>query len=307
MMTTTTDNAVGNADLAVLILTHNEEKNIGKCLRSVLPLTRKICIVDSGSTDRTVEIARGLGAEVATHPWITYADQFNWGLDHLPFTAGWVMRLDADEELMPDLIDALQTFLADPPAGVNGVYIRRRVYFLDRWIRYGGYYPTWLLRVFRNGVGRCEALWMDEHIVVSQGTTVRMQHDIIDYNNKDLTFWTDKHNKYANRELLDLLAKETPDPAGRQLAPSVLESQVQSRRWMKHNVYGQAPLFWRAFFYFLYRYIARLGFLDGKEGLIFHFLQGFWYRFLVDAKLFEHRRHQRVAAASSLAKPHEHV
>ncbi len=295
-----------NTDLAVLILTHNEEKNIGKCLRSVLPLTRRIFIVDSGSTDRTVEIARGLGAEVAAHPWTTYADQFNWGLDHLPFTAGWVMRLDADEELMPDLIGALQDFLAAPPADVSGVYVRRRVYFLDRWIRHGGYYPTWLLRVFRNGVGRCEALWMDEHIVVSHGTTLRMHHDIIDHNNKDLTFWTDKHNRYASRELLDILAKETPEPAGRQLAPSVLESQAQSRRWVKTNVYGRAPLFWRAFFYFLYRYIVRLGFLDGKEGLVFHFLQGFWYRFLVDAKLYEHRRRQRIMADPSLAKQQEH-
>lgn len=298
--------ATENVGLVVLILTHNEEKNIGKCLRSVLPLTRKIFIVDSGSTDRTIEIARGLGAEVETHPWATYADQFNWGLDHLPFAADWVMRLDADEELMPDLVDALQTFLATAPAEVSGVYVRRRVYFLDRWIRHGGYYPTWLLRVFRNGVGRCEQLWMDEHILVSHGHTIRMAHDIIDHNNKDLTFWTDKHNKYANREVLDILSKEAPDSTGQQLVPTIAESQAQSRRWVKNNVYGRAPLFWRAFFYFLYRYFVRLGFLDGKEGLIFHFLQGFWYRFLVDAKLYEHRRQQRMIADPALAKQQEH-
>jgi glycosyltransferase involved in cell wall biosynthesis len=277
--------------LAVLILTHNEEKNIAKCLRSVLPLTRKIYIVDSGSDDRTVVIARELGAEVASHKWTTYADQFNWGLDHFEFGTEWIMRMDADEELMPGLVEGLERFLESPPENVSGVYIRRRVYFLGRWIRYGGYYPTWLLRVFRRDVGRCEALWMDEHIVLRHGRTLHLYEDIIDYNNKDLTFWTDKHNKYSSREVLDILAKRHQENAGEVLSGSLTGgSQAHSRRWVKDNVYARAPLFLRAFLYFCYRYFLRLGFLDGKEGLIFHFLQGFWYRFLVDAKLYESQR-----------------
>jgi glycosyltransferase involved in cell wall biosynthesis len=285
------------ADLSVLILTHNEERNIVKCLQSVRALTDKIYIVDSGSDDRTVEVARQLGAQVAVHRWTTYAEQFNWGLNHFPFATGWIMRLDADEELMPELVQALRTFLSAPAPEVSGVYVRRRVYFLGRWIRHGGYYPTWLLRVFRRGIGRCEALWMDEHVVVSRGETLRMHADIIDHNNKDLTFWTDKHNKYASREVLDVLAKQAPPPGEvprETLVPSLTGSQAHSRRWMKDRVYGRAPLFLRAFLYFFYRYVLCLGFLDGKEGLLFHFLQGCWYRLLVDAKLHEHRLKQRA-------------
>lgn len=274
--------------VSVLILTHNEEKNIRKCIESILPLTSSIYIVDSDSDDRTVEIATELGAKVTTHRWTNYADQLNWGLDHCDFKTDWLMRLDADEELTPKLVEMLRVFLASPAPDVTGIYVRRRVFFLGRWIKHGGYYPTWLLRVFRKGIGRCEALWMDEHIIVSTGTTLHMRADIIDYNNKDLTFWTDKHNKYANREVLDILNKRGNSHSESSLSASLTKSQAESRRWMKDRVYGHAPLFVRPFLYFFYRYFIRLGFLDGKEGLIFHFLQGFWYRFLVDAKLYEH-------------------
>lgn len=289
------------SSISVLILTHNEEKNIEKCLRSVLPLTHSIYIVDSGSNDRTVAIARDLGAEVVRRDWTSYAEQFNWGLDHFDFGSEWILRMDADEELTPELVDALKKFLTMPPAEVSGIYIRRRVYFLGRWIRHGGYYPTWLLRVFRKGVGRCEALWMDEHIVLEQGQAIHLPRDIIDYNNKDLTFWTDKHNKYASREVLDVLARQEGTRSQGLLNASFAGSQAETRRWAKDNVYGRSPLFLRAFLYFCYRYFIRLGFLDGREGLIFHFLQGFWYRFLVDAKLYElaRQKHLDIAARQS--------
>lgn len=270
--------------LSVLILTHNEESNIGKCLRSMLPLDPAVYIVDSGSTDKTLDICRSYGATVVEHAWKNYADQFNWGLEHFDFATDWVMRMDADEEFTPELVLALREFLRRPPDGASGVWVRRRVHFMGRWIRHGGYYPTWLLRVFRAGRGRCEQRWMDEHIVVSSGTTIRLAADIIDDNTKDLTFWTDKHNRYADREVLDIIAQAEGGAAAR---PG---GQAGARRWMKYNVYGRVPLFVRPLLYFLYRYFIRLGFLDGREGLIFHFLQGFWYRFLVDAKLFEYRR-----------------
>lgn len=275
--------------LAVLILTANEEKNIGKCVRSLLPLTNRIFVVDSGSTDGTVALCRELGVTVAERAWTTYADQFNWGLDHFDFGTDWVMRMDADEELMPELVDALRAFLASPDPEVTGVYIRRRVYFMGRWIRHGSYYPTWLLRVFRTGVGRCEALWMDEHIVLSRGRSIEIAADIIDKNNKDLTFWTDKHNKYASREVRDIVERRRDADDG-VLESGLGQGQASRRRWLKDNVYSRMPLFVRPFLYFFYRYFVRLGFLDGREGLIFHFLQGFWYRFLVDAKLYEWRR-----------------
>lgn len=280
--------------LAVLILTHNEELNIGKCLRSVLPLTDRVFVVDSGSDDGTVALCRALGAQVAQRPWTTHAEQFNWGLDHFAFGTDWIMRMDADEELTPELVAALRQFLAGPDPEVSGVYVRRRVYFLGRWIRHGGYYPTWLLRVFRHGIGRCEATWMDEHVILERGRALRIAQDIIDHNNKDLTFWTDKHNRYANCEVLDVAERRGDGDASRRLAPALTGGQAQLRRWAKERVYGRVPLFVRPFLYFLYRYFLRLGFLDGREGLIFHFLQGFWYRFLVDAKLFERARLERL-------------
>jgi glycosyltransferase involved in cell wall biosynthesis len=281
--------------VSVLILTHNEEKNICKCIESIIPLTNKIFVVDSGSDDATVEVCKKYGVTVTSHPWTTYAEQFNWGLDYFDFPSEWIMRMDADEELTTDLVHELKHFLQSPPTDVSGVYVRRRVYFMGRWIRHGGYYPTWLLRVFRKGVGRCEAQWMDEHIVVSGGTPIMMKADIVDKNNKDLTFWTDKHNKYASREVLDILSKQRNPASASVLDASLTGTQAQTRRWMKERVYGHMPLFVRPFMYFIFRYFFKLGFLDGKEGLIFHTLQGFWYRFLVDAKLFEYRAQQRAS------------
>jgi len=280
--------------LSVLILTANEEMNIAKCLESISPMGAKVFIVDSFSEDRTVEIARSMGAVVLQNPWTTYADQFNWGLDHAGIDTDWVMRMDADEEIMPDLAEAICDFLSAPPADVSGVYVRRRVYFMGRWIRHGGYYPTWLLRIFRRDAGRCEALWMDEHIVLNSGKAIEIKQDIIDKNNKNLTFWTDKHNKYASREVLDIVGKKRQAKSG-VIAGELASSQASSRRWVKENVYSRIPLFVRPLLYYIYRYFLRLGFLDGKEGLIFHFLQGFWYRFLVDAKLFEYRKTKQTS------------
>ena len=277
------------SDISVQILTHNEEKNIEKCIRSVLPLTDKIFVVDSGSDDKTVEICESLGVKVVYRKWTNYADQLNWGLDNIGYDTTWIMRLDADEELMPELVLSIKKFINDPPDNVNGVYVRRRVYFMGKWIKHGGYYPTWLLRVFKNGIGRCENLWMDEHIVISEGETINIHQDLIDKNNKNLTFWTDKHNKYSDREVLDMINKdELSQQSG--LAVSLSDGQASSRRWVKDKVYLNTPLFVRPLIYFIYRYFLRFGFLDGKEGLIFHFLQGFWYRFLVDAKYYEYKK-----------------
>ena len=212
------------------------------------------------------------------------------------------MRMDADEELTPGLVNALVQFLNNPPKDVAGAYVRRRVYFMGRWIRHGGYYPTWLVRLFRSKQGRCEALFMDEHIVVKGGAVIKINEDIIDKNNKDLTFWTDKHNKYATREMTDILNKQTGQRAEElgdvSVGASLTGGQDSSRRWIKDNVYLRLPLFLRPLMYFLYRYVIRLGILDGREGLIFHFLQAFWYRFLVDAKVYEHRINQRQASDS---------
>ncbi|TVR84815.1 MAG: glycosyltransferase family 2 protein [Rhodospirillales bacterium] len=269
--------------LSILVLTRDEEANLPVLLASAEGLGAAFVIVDSGSTDRTVAIAEAAGCRVVYHPWETYAAQLNWAIEHAGITTPWVMRMDADERFTPELVAEMRGMLAMLPDAVTGLLVKRQVWFWGRWIRHGGYYPIWLLRVWRSGRARCEQRWMDEHMVVDGGEVRRFSHDIIDENHKGLTFWTDKHNRYADREVRDILSGETA--GGGELA-----GQAGRTRWLKGNVYLRAPMFLRAFLYWFYRYVLRLGFLDGRAGLVFHFLQGFWYRFLVDAKLHEARR-----------------
>jgi glycosyltransferase involved in cell wall biosynthesis len=278
--------------LSVIIMTKNEAANLPTCLVSLQALNAEIFIVDSGSSDRTTEIAKEAGCQIFYHPWVNHAKQFNWALQNLPITTPWIMRLDADEHLTPELVAELQSTLPQAPKEITGYEVKRRVFFMGRWIRHGGYYPTWLLRVWRTGLGTCEQRWMDEHIILSEGKVVNLKNDIIDENKKGLTFWTGKHNSYADREVKDLfgIIEEEQD----ELLDRTLTSQASQRRWVKKNLYARSPLFLRAFIYFLMRYIIGLGFLDGKEGLIFHFLQGFWYRFLVDAKIYESNKSRSV-------------
>ena len=274
-------------NLSVLILTHNESLHIGRCIDSFAGLTDKIFIVDSFSTDNTIEIARSKGAQVIQNPWISYAFQFNHAIDHNPFKTGWVMRMDADEYITPELRDELAALLSqDIPPDITGFYVKRRVVFMDKWIRRGGYYPIWLLRIWRNGKGRCEELWMDEHIKLSEGTTQQLKNDIVDHNLNNLTWWTQKHNNYATREIIDLLNIRYNFEEKPTVTPALFGSQEQRTRYLKIK-YASLPLFTRPFLYFIYRYFLKLGFLDGTKGLIWHSLQGLWYRFLVDAKIYE--------------------
>jgi glycosyltransferase involved in cell wall biosynthesis len=252
-------------------------------LSSLKSLDAQVFIVDSGSTDDTVTLAKEWGCTVATRDWTNYADQFGWAMSNLPFETEWVMRLDADERLMPGLAKELADVLASASAKTDAFQVKRRVYFWGQWIRHGGYYPTWLLRVWRRGKARIESRWMDEHMVVDSGSVESLKEDIIDENHKGLSFWVDKHNHYADREVKDMLAMAT----GREEAG--VSGQAGRRRWLKKNVYVNSPLFLRAFAYWGFRYFLRLGFLDGVPGLIFHFNQGLWYRLLVDAKIFEAR------------------
>lgn len=273
-------------DVSVIILTHNEEKHIERCIQSLLHFTDKIFIVDSGSTDRTVAIAESLGANVMHNPWVTYAVQFNFGINHTPFKTDWLMRMDADEYVTPELGQEIKQSLAALNNDTTGIYVKRRVMFMNQWIKRGGYYPIWLLRLWRRDKGICEELWMDEHIKLSEGTTVQFKNDIVDHNLNNLTWWTQKHNNYAIREVIDLLDIKYNFTEANRVIPKLFGTQDQRKRFLKLK-YASLPLFTRPFAYFFYRYFVKLGFLDGKKGLIWHFLQGLWYRFLVDAKIYE--------------------
>lgn len=272
--------------ISVIILTYNEEKNIRLALESVCGWVQDIFLVDSFSTDGTLDIARKFGAQIFQNPWMNYATQLNWALEHLPLTTEWVMRLDADEQVMLELMNELKDNLPLVAQEVSGLYVKRRVYFMGRWIRRGGYYPTWLLRIWRRGHCRCEARWMDEHMKLEKGNTLFLQNDIVDDNKNNLHWWINKHNSYATREAIDILNMKYHILQYDEISANMMGTQEERKRWLK-NVYVRLPLFFRAFLYFIYRYLIKLGILDGKEGLIWHFLQGFWYRFLVDAKIYE--------------------
>jgi glycosyltransferase involved in cell wall biosynthesis len=272
--------------ISIIVLTFNEEKNIEACLKSIVGFAEEIFIVDSYSNDRTLEIAKKYTDKIYQHKFENQAKQLNWALETLAIKTEWILRLDADEKILPELRDEIVLKLSNLPLNINGVYFKRRVFFLGKWIKWGGYYPTWLLRLWRHKKGYCENRLMDEHIKIKSGKIAFFDNDFVDHNQNGVYWWINKHNGYAVRESLEILKKKY-SILDLNNSASTSALQVNRRRWLKENLYGKSPLFLRVCFYFIYRYLFCLGFLDGKEGLIFHFLQGFWYRFLVDTNVYE--------------------
>jgi len=264
-------------NISVLILTFNEELHIERCIKSLLPFTKEIFLVDSFSTDTTVEIAESIGAKVYRNKWPgNHAIQFQWGLDNCPIETKWAMKMDADEYIPPELAGEINVKINTLPENVSGIYIKRRVFFMDRWIKNGGYYPIWLLRIWKYDKGTMEQRWMDEHIKLSSGEVIQFENDLIDDNKRSLTWWTEKHNNYATREAIDILNIIYDFKKHDGVEPNLIGTQEQRKRWLKIR-YASMPLFLRPILYFIWRYFLKLGFLDGKSGLIWHFLQGFWY------------------------------
>lgn len=276
------------ASIAVIILTYNETLHLSRALEHIVGFAQEIFVVDSFSTDRTVDVARAHGAHVLQHSFQNHAKQFEWALENAPITADWVMRLDADEVVGADLAAEIVAKLSRLPADVNGVNLKRKTIFQGKFIRHGGRYPLTLLRIWRRGKAHIEDRWMDEHIYLTEGRCVTFTGEFADHNLQDLTSFTEKHNRYASREALDLLNKrlhlfEPPYV----LTTESIARQTKTKRFFKESVYNRIPFELSAIAYFLYRYVIRLGFLDGRPGLVYHVLQGFWYRFLAGAKLRE--------------------
>lgn len=276
--------------LTVVILTKNEERHISRALGSVAQIADRCFVIDSLSSDKTVALAEAAGATVLQNPWINYATQFNWALGQLPSDTEWVLRLDADEFVTETLSEEIKEKLTTLPPMTKGVYVSRYMQFLGRRIMWGGLFPIRVLRLFSHGHGHCENRWMDEHIIV-EGETAGFSGEIIDDNLNSLSWWTEKHNSYASREVVDILNQQYKFLPHESVAKLRGGQQAGIKRWIKENVYARLPGGLRAFAYFLYRYVLRLGFLDGKEGTAFHVLQGFWYRYLVDIKLHEVREY----------------
>jgi len=289
--------AAGAMQISVILLTFNSELTIGRTLESARKVSDDIHVVDSYSKDRTLEIARSYGAHIVQHPFANYGEQRNWAIDNLPLKYGWQLHLDADEFLSPELIAEIARLKTLPGGEVDGFFIPRLTRFLGREIRYGGHYPIWHLRLFRSGAGRCESRRYDQPFFLQErgaqragpwragveGRTQRISAPLIDDNRMGLREWTERHNRWSEAEVAEIL-KPTEQGVidGKLRGGTPMQAKRALRQW-----FLRVPLFARCFLFFFYRYVVRLGFLDGRAGLIYNVLQTFWFRFLIDAKLYE--------------------
>ena len=300
--------AAQTVPLTFIVLTRDEEKNLVSCLESVYGWVKEIVLVDSGSTDSTLEIAERFGARIVSHPFESHAKQWNWALHNLGITTDWVLGLDADQRVTQELQKELIEFLSGSEGSDKdtvGCFIKRRQVFRGKWIRHGGYYPKYLLKMFRlSNVRVDEGDLVDHHFRVD-GKTVKFGHDIIEDNKNeaDISVWIAKHNRYAALQAIEenrnSLSSDNSDARA-----SFWGTPDERVLWQK-NLWRHLPLYARPFIYFGQRYFFRLGFLDGKEGFIFHFLQAFWYRLLVDIKLDELRNNQATDVEKTESRPAE--
>lgn len=272
-------------DISVIILTYNEELHIRRCIENVKQFAKTIYVIDSLSTDNTVSIAESMGAIVVPHKWPgNQAAQFNWALENIEVDTEWILRLDADEYLLPELIEELKVRVPVLNKDITGITFKRRHIFLDKWMKRGTY-PVMILRMFRKGKAVCEQRLMDEHIELLEGENITFEQDFVDHNLNDLSWWAQKHVGYAVREAAELIDIEF-NITGNDSSNRNLSEKTLKKRKLKLK-YAKKPLFWRSFAYFCYRYFFKLGFLEGKEGFLWTFMQGWWYRTMVDAKVFE--------------------
>lgn len=267
-------------NITVIILTKDEEVNIKRCIESVADIADRIIVVDSGSADKTVEIAKELGAETYEHEFITHGKQFNWALSNLNIKTSWVFRLDADEAVTPELaleiIRECQKHLNDD---ISGFVMRFKINFMGRFLKYGGAYPFCKTTIFKYGKGMYDERGMRDDVIISDGRLADLKEDCLHYDFKNLEAWIAKHNWYSTLEANNVEYGTEKNKAG-------LISSAKTKK-MRDNVYYKLPRYFRAKLFYIYRYYFKLGFLDGEPGRVYAFLQAYWYRYLIDAKIYE--------------------
>ncbi len=272
--------------LTAIILTYNEEIHLQRCLDSLKGVCSEIVVIDSFSKDDTKAIAERNGARFYQNPWVNHAVQFNWGLVNCPIKTDWIMRVDADEYISDELAQNIKKNLVTISSSIHGIRVKRLMYFFDKPLRKGGMYPIWHIKIWRNGSAMCEQRWMDERIKLNQGETASLDGDLVDHNLNNLTWWTQKHNGYATREAIDILDKKYNFTNSNLVPSNLFGNGEERRRWFKQR-YLNLPLFLRPFLFWFVRYFLQGGFLEGKRGFVWNILQCGWYRFLVDAKIYE--------------------
>jgi len=275
--------------VTAIILTFNSEATIERVIESCQPCTQRILVVDSFSSDRTLQIAAKLGCEVVQHEFINYSVQRNWAQDYLRLKDDhWVLHLDSDETLSPELAQSIKELFSNKEIPKEGYLIRKKFCFMGKPIRFGSLNPSWHLRLYRGSKGKCEEREYDQHFLVD-GEVGKLKGVIYDLQEVNLERWTFWHNKWSTAEAQEVIhSREKSFDGNRLLLPGRLGPDPRMRkRWAKNRLYYRLPPLFRAFLFFIYSYVFRLGFLDGKVGLIYHVLQSFWFRFLVDAKIAE--------------------
>lgn len=274
-------------DVTILILTKNEEVNLKDCLESVRGFAKRCVVVDSFSTDCTKKIAMEYGADFYEHKFENYARQFNWGLDNTNITTKWVVRLDADERFTPALNAELeQQMRLHENDHVNGFVIEAWLYFMGKKLAHGGGRKKKLM-VFKNGIGRIEERKMDEHTILSSGIALEIKEKFLHYDFKDLSTYVKKLNWYATREMQDYIEQRFPESGFKSS-----NKEIDKVRYRKTSYY-KAPIFWRCLGYFLFAYIVKGNWRNGKEGFIYSFLYHLYYRMLVDFKIYEQMKYNR--------------
>jgi len=287
------DQTSSSGTVAVIILTYNEEANIAQALSNVVGWADEVFVLDSMSTDGTVAIAKQYECHVAQHPFEDYGKQRNYALETLPIRSEWVLFLDADESLPAALKNEIVSVITSFPAE-NGFYVRFRFIWMGQWIR-RGYYPSWILRLLRHSKGRCENRAINEQLFV-EGATGYLSNDLIHEDRRGIGEWIAKHNRYASREALELTRTEQ-ERRCTELDARLMGSQAERKRWIRRHLWNRLPPIVRPVAYFCYRYLLRLGFLDGVPGVTFHFLHALWYPMLIDIKYLELRALGRQSPA----------
>lgn len=275
-----------NPEFSIIILTFNEEIHLARLLTSVEKLNASIFIVDSGSTDQTLKVAENFNAVVKVNPFINHPKQWDFALKAFDIKTPWIIGLDADQIVTPELFDLLNNFKNEDYADVNGIYFNRKNYFQGKWIKHGGYFPFYLLKMFRKEVGYSDLNEnMDHRFIVNHKTIIWKNGFLIEENLKEneIEFWLQKHERYS-----DLIAAEEIERAQKlrhqTLKPTIFGNPDEKRAWFK-RIWWNLPLGIRPYLYFVYRMTFKLGILDGKKGIYYHYLQGLWFRLLVDKKI----------------------
>lgn len=272
--------------LTAIVLTYNEEIHLQRCLDSLKGVCKEILVIDSFSTDTTQDIALKNDVRFYQHEFSNQASQLNWGIEHIEIHTDWVIRVDADEYITEELAQNIKTNLEATPPSIHGLRIKRLMYFLGKPLKKAGMYPIWHTKIWRKGSAFCEQRWMDERMKLTQGETSSLEGDLVDHNLNNLTWWTQKHNGYATREAIDILDHIYNFTNSASVTANLFGNGEQRRRWFKER-YLNLPLFLRPFLFWFIRYFLQGGFLEGKRGFIWNILQCGWYRFLVDAKIYE--------------------